>query len=94
MSTCLHRFTPDTNLVQPKIRAVETCPKLFLGKSQTFTVIDEPSYLGLSEEICRTFQPPPLTYHAYYAPLNPFQTLKHNNKICTIELPGIQYSYR
>ena len=71
MSTCLHRFTPDTNLVQTKIGAVETFAKLFFGKSKPFSVIYEPSYLGFSEEICRIFQPPPLTYHAYYAPHTP-----------------------
>ena len=64
MSTCLHRCTPDTNLVQTKIGAVETFAKLFVGKSKPFIVIYEPSYFGFSEEICRIFQPPPLTYHA------------------------------
>ncbi len=75
MSTCLHRFAPDTNLVQTKIGAVETFAKLFFGKSKPFSVIYEPSYLGFSEEICRTFQPPPLTYHAYYAPHTPYTNL-------------------
>lgn len=75
MSTCLHRFTPDTNLVQTKIGAVETFAKLFFGKSKPFSVIYEPSYLGFSEEICRIFQPPPLTYHAYYAPHTPYTNL-------------------
>ena len=75
MSTCLHRFTPDTNLVQTKIGAVETFAKLFFGKSKPFSVIYEPSYLGFSEEICRVFQPPPLTYHAYYAPHTPYTNL-------------------
>ena len=75
MSTCLHRFTPDTNLVQTKIGAVETFAQLFFGKSKPFSVIYEPSYLGFSEEICRIFQPPPLTYHAYYAPHTPFLNL-------------------
>ena len=75
MSTCLHRFTPDTNLVQTKIGAVETFAKLFFGKSKPFSVIFEPSYLGFSEEICRIFQPPPLTYHAYYAPHTPYTNL-------------------
>ena len=75
MSTCLHRFTPDTNLVQTKIGAVETFAKLFFGKSKPFSVIYEPSYLGFSKEICRTFQPPPLTYHAYYAPHTPYTNL-------------------
>jgi len=75
MSTCLHRFTPDTNLVQTKIGAVETFAKLFFGKSKPFSVIYEPSYLGFSEEICRFFQPPPLTYHAYYAPHTPYTNL-------------------
>jgi len=74
MSTCLHRFTPDTNLVQTKIGAVETFAKLFFGKSKPFSVIYEPSYLGFSEEICRIFQPPPLTYHAY-APHTPYTNL-------------------
>ena len=75
MSTCLHRFTPDTNLVQTKIGAVETFAKLFFGKSKPFSVIYEPSYLGFSEEICRIFQPPPLTYHDYYAPHTPYMNL-------------------
>ena len=75
MSTCLHRCTPDTNLVQTKIGAVETFAKLIFGKSKPFSVIYEPSYLGFSEEICRTFQPPPLTYHAYYAPHTPYTNL-------------------
>ena len=75
MSTCLHRFTPDTNLVQTKIGAVETFAKLFFGKSKPFSDIYEPSYFGFSEEICRIFQPPPLTYHAYYAPHTPYTNL-------------------
>ena len=75
MSTCLHRFTPDTNLVQTKIGAVETFAKPFFGKSKPFSVIYKPLYLGFSEEICGIFQPPPLTYHAYYAPHTPYTNL-------------------
>ena len=56
MSTCLHRFTPDTNLVQTKIGAVETFAKPFFGKSKPFSVIYKQSYLGFSEEICGIFQ--------------------------------------
>ena len=31
----------------------------------------KPSYLGFSEEICKTFQERPLQHHAYYAQHNP-----------------------
>ena len=49
--------------------------KPFLAKCKPFCAICKPSYLGFSEEICKTFQEPALSHHAHYAPHNPDSNL-------------------
>ena len=49
--------------------------KPFPAKCKPFCAICKPSYLGFSEEICKTFQEPALSHHAHYAPHNPDSNL-------------------
>jgi len=49
--------------------------KPFPAKCKPFCAICKPSYLGFSEEICKTFQEPALSHHANYAPHNPDSNL-------------------